>query len=150
MRNLKKERKGPASKTGSDSAPSRTSRPASNRSGRTKTRSRETETGYAACWLDEHCNNDSGVYKVFRSRGAALDYLTDTVFERAEVLKVDVVDIGGKLERRNGRTCYPLMTREQVRDQLGSGMSFSLVLNYDCVMNPIESAVMWVQEVEIE
>lgn len=108
------------------------------------------ETGYACVYLDEHDGNCAGVYKVFRSRAEALDYLTDTVFERAKILEVEVVDVSGKLEKRDGCTCYPLMTWEQVRDRLGSGMDFSLVLDYDGMMNPVESAVMGIREVTVK
>ena len=90
------------------------------------------------------------MYKVFRSRGKCLDYLTDTVFERAETLGIEVVDTGGKPEVRNGRTCYPLMTREDVRDHLGGGYDFTLVLKYDELMNPVDQASVGVREVDIE
>ena len=86
------------------------------------------ETGYAAVWFDDY-DCDFGVYKIFRDRGAALDYLTDTVFERAKLLEVDVVDQSAEPIRDDiGDLVFPKMTWQQVRDQLGSGMDFSLVL----------------------
>ena len=120
---------------------------ASSRTTRVRT---EQKTGYAACYLDEHDSNNYGVYRVFRSRAKCLDFLTDAVFLRAEALGVEVVDTGGKLEARDGRTCYPLMTREEVRDHFGGGYDFGRVLEYDCLMNPTVSADMGVREVEIE
>lgn len=87
------------------------------------------ETGYAACWLDEYDNNDFGVYRVFHTRAEALDYLTDTVFERARLLEVDVVDQSAQtVINDDGDRWFPKMTWQQVRDQLGSGMDFGLVL----------------------
>ena len=86
------------------------------------------ETGYAAVWCDDY-DCDFGVYKIFRDRGAALDYLTDIVFEQAKLLEVDVVDQSAKPIRDDvGDLVFPKMTWQQVRDQLGSGMDFGLVL----------------------
>ena len=111
------------------------------------------ETGYAACWLDEYDSNEFGVYKVFRNRGAALDYLTDTVFERAKLLEVDVVDQSAKPIRDDvGDLVFPKMTWQQVRDQLGSGMDFSLVLKTSPMFDDLvvdEQASMGIREVTI-
>lgn len=112
------------------------------------------ETGYAACWMDEYDNNDFGVYKVFRDRGAALDYLTDTVFERAELLGVDVTDQSAKpvLDEDDCWT-FPKMTWQQVRDQLGSGMDFGLVLRAEWefgFLSVKEQACMGIREVNVE
>ena len=86
------------------------------------------ETGYAAVWFDDY-DCDFGVYKIFRDREAALDYLTDIVFEQAKLLEVDVVDQSAKPIRDDaGDLVFPKMTRQQVRGQLGSGMDFGLVL----------------------
>ena len=82
-----------------------------------------------AVWLDDYDNREFGAYKVFRERGKCLDYLVDTVFERAELLEVDVVDQSAKPIRDDvGDLVFPKMTWQQVRDQLGSGMDFGLVL----------------------
>lgn len=111
------------------------------------------ETGYAACWLDEYDNNDFGVYKVFRDRGAALDYLTDTVFERAKLLEVDVVDQSAPpVLDDDGDRWFPKMTWQQVRDWLGSGMDFGLVLKADWeygFLTVREQACMGIREVTI-
>lgn len=107
------------------------------------------KTAYAAVWLDNY-NEDFGVHKVFRERGKCLDFLVGTVFERAETLEVEVVDLEGKLEVRDGCTCYPLMTAAQVRDQLGSGMDFSLVMRYDHLMNPLDRVTVGIRETEVE
>ena len=89
------------------------------------------ETGYAAVWFDDY-DCDFGVYEIFRDRGTALDYLTDTVFERAKLLEVDVVDQSAEpIVDKDGNHQFPKMTWQQVRDQLGSGMDFGLVLKAD-------------------
>ena len=111
------------------------------------------ETGYAACWLDEYDSNEFGVYKVFRNRGAALDYLTDTVFERAKLLEADVVDQTAQpVTDDGGDRWFPKMTWQQVRDQLGSGMDFGLVLKADWEYGFLvvkEQACMGIREVTI-
>ena len=111
------------------------------------------ETGYAACWMDEYDSNEFGVYKVFRNRGAALDYLTDMVFERAKLLEVDVVDQNAQpVIDDNGDRWFPKMTWQQVRDQLGSGMDFGLVLKADWEYGYLivkEQACMGIREVTI-
>ena len=111
------------------------------------------ETGYAACWLDEYDNNDFGVYRVFHTRAEALDYLTDTVFERARLLEVDVVDQSAQtVINDNGDRWFPKMTWQQVRDQLGSGMDFGLVLKADWEYGYLivkEQACMGIREVTI-
>lgn len=110
------------------------------------------ETGYAAVWFDDY-DCELCVYKIFRDRGAALDYLTDTVFERAKLLEVDVVDQSAEpIVDKDGNHQFPKMTWQQVRDQLGSGMDFSLVLKTspmfdDLVVN--EQASMGIREVTI-
>ena len=110
------------------------------------------EIGYAAVWCDDY-DCDFGVYKVFRDRGAALDYLTDTVFERARLLEVDVVDQSAKPIRDDvGDLVFPKMTWQQVRDQLGSGMDFSLVLKTSPMFDDLvvdEQASMGIREVTI-
>lgn len=110
------------------------------------------ETGYAAVWFDDY-DCDFGVYKIFRDRGAALDYLTDTVFERAKLLEVDVVDQSAKPIRDDvGDLVFPKMTWKQVRDQLGSGMDFSLVLKTSPMFDDLvvdEQASMGIREVTI-
>ena len=110
------------------------------------------ETGYAAVWFDDY-DCDFGVYKVFRDRGAALDYLTDTVFERAKLLEVDVVDQYAKPIRDDvGDLVFPKMTWKQVRDQLGSGMDFGLVLRADWEYGYLivkEQACMGIREVTV-
>ena len=109
------------------------------------------ETGYAGGWVGEyHCQ--SGVYKIFRDRGAALDYLTDTVFERAKLLEVDVTDQSAPPVLENDCWTYPKMTWKQVRDQLGSGMDFGLVLRADWECGSLsvkEQACMGIREVTI-
>lgn len=110
------------------------------------------ETGYAACWLDEYDNNDFGVYRVFRTRAEALDYLTDTVFERAKLLEVDVTDQSAPPVLEDGCWTFPKMTWDQVRDQLGSGMDFGLVLRADWeygFLSVKEQACMGIREVTI-
>ena len=109
------------------------------------------ETGYAAVWFDDY-DCDFGVYKIFRDRGAALDYLTDTVFERAKLLEVDVVDQSAKPVLENNCWTFPKMTWKQVRDQLGSGMDFGLVLRVDWECGSLsvkEQACMGIREVTI-
>ena len=109
-------------------------------------------TGYAAVWCDDY-DCDFGVYKIFRDRGAALDYLTDTVFERAKLLEVDVVDQSAKPIRDDvGDLVFPKMTWQQVRDQLGSGMDFSLVLKTSPMFDDLvvdEQVSMGIREVTI-
>ena len=109
------------------------------------------ETGYAAVWFDDY-DCDFGVYKIFRDRGAALDYLTDTVFERAKLLEVDVTDQSAPPVLENDCWTYPKMTWKQVRDQLGSGMDFGLVLRADWEYGSLsvkEQACMGIREVTI-
>ena len=109
------------------------------------------ETGYAAVWFDDY-DCDFGVYKIFRDRGAALDYLTDTVFERAKLLEVDVVDQSANPVLENNCWTFPKMTWKQVRDQLGSGMDFGLVLRTDWECGSLsvkEQACMGIREVTI-
>ena len=109
------------------------------------------ETGYAAVWFDDY-DCDFGVYKIFRDRGAALDYLTDTVFERAKLLEVDVTDQSAPPVLENDCWTFPKMTWKQVRDQLGSGMDFGLVLRADWEYGSLsikEQACMGIREVTI-
>ena len=109
------------------------------------------ETGYAAVWFDDY-DCDFGVYRIFRDRGAALDYLTDTVFERAKLLEVDVTDQSAPPVLENDCWTYPKMTWKQVRDQLGSGMDFGLVLRADWEYGSLsvkEQACMGIREVTI-
>ena len=117
-----------------------------------KLRLKET-TGYAACWMDEYDNNDFGVYRVFHTRAEALDYLTDTVFERARLLEVDVVDQSAQtVINDDGDRWFPKMTWQQVRDQLESGMDFGLVLKADWEYGYLivkEQACMGIREVTI-
>lgn len=80
-----------------------------------------TETVYAAVWSDDY-DGDYGCYGTFDCRGDALDYLTDMVFERAEDLGVEVLD---------SDDWKTVMTREQVRDELGRGHGISLVLSWN-------------------
>ena len=109
------------------------------------------ETGYAAVWFDDY-DCDFGVYRIFRDRGAALDYLTDTVFERAKLLEVDVTNQSVPPVLENDCWTYPKMTWKQVRDQLGSGMDFGLVLRADWEYGSLsvkEQACMGIREVTI-
>ena len=109
------------------------------------------ETGYAAVWVDDY-DGDSGVYKIFRDRGAALDYLTNTVFERAKLLEVDVTDQSAPSVLENDCWTFPKMTWKQVRDRLGSGMDFGLVLRADREYGSLsvkEQACMGIREVTI-
>ena len=109
------------------------------------------ETGYAAVWFDDY-DCEFGVYKIFRDRGAALDYLTDTVFERAKLLEVDVTDQSAPPVLENNCWTFPKMTWKQVRDQLGSGMDFGLVLRADWECGSLsvkEQACMGIREVTI-
>ena len=109
------------------------------------------ETGYAAVWFDDY-DCDFGVYKIFRDRGAALDYLTDTVFERAKLLEVDVTDQSAPPVLENNCWTFPKMTWKQVRDQLGSGMDFGLVLRADWECGSLsvkEQACMGIREVTV-
>lgn len=110
------------------------------------------ETGYAACYMDEFDNNDYGVYRVFHTRAEALDYLTDTVFERAKLLEVDVTDQSAPPVLEDDCWTFPKMTWDQVRDQLGSGMDFGLVLRADWEYGSLsvkEQACMGIREVTV-
>ena len=113
------------------------------------------ETGYAACWMDEYDNNDYGCYRIFTgagARGRALDWLTDFIFERAEYLGVKVTDQGGKPIFVDDVWDFPKMTWNQVRDHLGSGMDFGLVLRADWEYGSLsvkEQACMGIREVTI-
>ena len=111
------------------------------------------KTGYAACWCDDY-NCDFGVYKVFRTRGKCLDYLTDMVFERAENLGVKVRDQSKRyVLGENGEPVFPEMTREEVRDQLGGGGDFGLVLRTNLTpvgLDVVEQVSVGVREVDIE
>lgn len=109
------------------------------------------ETGYAAVWFDDY-DCDFGVYRIFRDRGAALDYLTDIVFEQAKFLEVDVTDQSAPPVLDNNCWTFPKMTWKQVRDQLGSGMDFGLVLRADWEYGSLfvkEQACMGIREVTI-
>lgn len=113
------------------------------------------ETGYAVCWLDEYDNNDYGCYRIFTgagSRGRALDWLTDFIFERAENLGVKVTDQGNKPILVDDAWDFPEMTWGQVRDQLGSGMDFGLVLRADWEYGSLsvkEQACMGIRKVTV-
>lgn len=85
---------------------------------------------YAACWLDQY-DSTYGVYCVFKSRRACLDYLVDTVFERAETLGVEVIDNEFFPEQKE-------ISRKGVRDWLTTNGEFKLVLSYDCCGFPEE------------
>lgn len=101
-----------------------------------------------AVWLDDY-DGEFGVYKVFRERGKCLDYLTSMVFERAKLLDVDVVDQSAKPVSGN----FPKMTRKQVRDHLGGGMDFGLVLKTSFASGYLfvdEQVSVGIREVEIE
>lgn len=107
-----------------------------------------------AVWLDDYDNREFGAYKVFRERGKCLDYLVDTVFERAELLEVDVVDQSAKpIHDEFGDLVFPKMTKSQVRDQLGGGMDFGLVLKTSRMFDDLlvdEQVRVGIQEVDIE
>ena len=152
MKNSKNRRKRPESRVGSGSGRSQTPTSTVKRRGQTKTRSRD-RTAYAACWCDDY-DCDFGVYKVFSSRGKCLDCLTDMVFERAKLLEVGVVDQYARPVRDDvGDLVFPKMTREQVRDRLGSGMDFCLVLKTSPQFDDLfvdEQASMGIRKVEIE
>ena len=113
------------------------------------------ETGYAACWLDEYDSNEYGCYRVFTgvgARGRALDWLTDYIFERAKNLGVKVTDQSDKPIIVDGIWDFPEMTWDQVRDQLGSGMDFGLVLRADWEYGSLsvqDQACMGIREVTI-
>ena len=106
-----------------------------------------------AVWLDDY-DGEVGAYKGVRERGKCLDYLTDMVFERAELLDVDVVDQSAKPVKDDvGDLVFPKMTRRQVRDQLGGGMDFGLVLKTSSVSGNLfidEQVSVGIREVEIE
>ena len=106
-----------------------------------------------AVWLDDY-DGEFGAYKVFRERGKCLDYLTGMVFGRAKLLDVDVVDQSAKPIRDEfGDLVFPKMTRRQVRDQLGSGLDFGLVLKTSSVSGNLfidEQVSVGIREVEIE
>lgn len=110
------------------------------------------KTAYAAVWLDDY-NMTFGIYRVFESRGECLDYLADMVFARAETLGVKVVDLGARpYPDGDGELVFPEMTKEQVRDQLGSGMDFGLVLRSETFIGSIEvkeKVTMGIREVEL-
>ena len=61
-------------------------------------------------------------FRVFKSRGKALDFLTNAIFEIAEQYEVPVRDFdqGGKK-----------LTEAELRDVLGSNGAFTLVTEYD-------------------
>ena len=108
---------------------------------------KRTETVYAVCWRDDTCYScDAGVYRVFRERGRALDYATDTVFERA-----------GDLERKvlNSEDLWETeMTREQVRDRLGVEQSVAIPVGSDERLSGTEDldefVEVFVMETELE
>ena len=106
-----------------------------------------------AVWLDDY-DGEFGAYKVFHERGKCLDYLTDMVFRRAKLLDVDVVDQSAKPVKDDvGDLVFPKMTRRQVRDQLGGGMDFGLVLKTSSVSGNLfidEQVSVGIREVEIE
>ena len=106
-----------------------------------------------AVWLDDY-DGEFGAYKVFRERGKCLDYLTGMVFERAKLLDVDVVDQSAKPVKDDvGDLVFPKMTRRQVRDQLGGGMDFGLVLKTSFASGYLfvdEQVSVGIREVEIE
>lgn len=106
------------------------------------------ETGYAAMYADHFGNDDFGCYRVFRSRGDALDYLTDTVFERAETLDVDVIDLDS-LRVDDDLADATKMTWSQVRDRLAQGYPFALGLRFDQYNTAVENTSMMVEEVTI-
>lgn len=76
------------------------------------------------------------------------------VFERAENLEVKVQDQSKKhVFDKNGEPVFPEMTREEVRDQLGGGNDFGLVLRTKLtlgVLDVVEQVSVGVREVEIE
>lgn len=96
-------------------------------------------TGYACVWSDDY-DGEFGVYKVFLKRGEALDFMTDTVFERAKLLEVDVLDSNGWKRE---------LTREEVRDQLASGMGIQLAWSFNDYGDPDEFTSMHIDEVTI-
>lgn len=112
----------------------------------------EPDTGYAAVWFDY--NGYLDVNKVFRERGKCLDYLVSAVFRRAKNLNVDVVNqYTEPVFDVSGTPVFPKMTREQVRDHLGSGMDFGLVLSTSLLDgSPIvdEQVSVGIREVEID
>jgi hypothetical protein len=93
-------------------------------------KNKKDNTIYAACWLDQY-DSTYGVYCVFKSRRVCLDYLVDTVFERAETLGVKVIDNEFFPEQKE-------ISRKEVRDWLATNGEFKLVLSYDCCGFPEE------------
>lgn len=152
MNSSKSSRRKPASKGGSRAPASPTSGSSAKRRSRAAATRSHGRTYYAACWCDDY-NCDFGIYKVFRSRGKCLDYLTDIVFERAENLEVRVRDQSKRyVLGENGEPVFPEMTRKEVRDQFEGG-DFGLVLRTNLTpvgLDVVEQVSMGVREVEIE
>lgn len=90
---------------------------------------------------DGQYDGEYGCYRVFRSRGKALDYAVETVFERARNLGVEVLD----QEEFKSR-----MTDAEVRDRLGCGGEMRLVLSRDCTGEPMEYVSVCVCETETD
>lgn len=102
----------------------------------------KTKTLYIATWYDQY-DNTYGTYAGFESRGKCLDYLVDTVMERAEILGVDVLD----------NKAFPQKIKigpKQVRDHLGSYGEFILVLSFNELDEPEEYVSMGICETDIK
>ncbi len=90
-----------------------------------------------AVWNDRY-DGDYGAYAVFAGRGECLDWLADTVMERAATLGVPV------LSNEDWRT---EIGRDEVRDWLGSEHEFDLVLSWS-LGYPDETVSVGIRECE--
>ena len=103
---------------------------------------------WAALWLDDY-SGEFGIYEVFTDYRKCIDYLVDTVFERAENLDVEVLDLDGDPVLRDHKVTLPLMERSAVRRVLEEKHNFSLGLKFGHFMQPEHKVTVGIREVKL-
>lgn len=89
------------------------------------------------------------MYKVFANRVKCLGYLADTVFERAEYLGVEVLDLDVKLYPPGKPAVRPGLDRAGVLRKLRCDGVFSLALRLDEDAEPVEKVTVGIFETEV-
>ena len=103
---------------------------------------------FVALWVDDY-DGDLGAYQAFRSRKKCLDYLADTVLQRAAWFKVKPLDLENPVNASGRKTRYPALSRAGVRRQLERDGRFSLAISMNDDGTPLETVSVGMAEVDV-
>ena len=106
-------------------------------------------TGYAAVWHDDSTET-YGTERVFLSRARCLTFAANLIVRKAKEREVSILDLDAPPSIWKGENVYPVLSKAQVRDILGSGDEFALVTKFDDLATPFEKFKVSIMEVEIE